>query len=179
MLTVNYPALPSYFHGNDAILRTYGFWTTLKCFFTRPCYAYPVVYTDGLLSQVVSDGKDRTPWGIAIGDYVIAIHAPKEEMSLSEIRQHNKTIVFADHRAGFLDIETLRYVRRNIKIFNKMLKTLGGAPFQYGLYVSNSYSGSRPIGIDFASGHNALYYIDENEDTNIICRPAIDISDLY
>jgi len=179
MLTVDYPALPSYFHGKDAIVRTYSFWTTLKCFFKYQCYAYPVVYTDGLLSQVVSDGENRTPWGIAIGDYVIAIHAPKEEMSPSEARQYNKTIVFAAHAADSMDISVLRYIRMHVKTFNRMLKQLGGDPFEKGLYLSSSYSGSRPIGIDFASGHNALYYIDEKAEEKILCRPAVDLSDLY
>lgn len=179
MLKVDYPAKPSVFHGKDAIIRTYRFWTMIKCFFTRPCYTYPVVYTDGLISHVVSDGETRTPWGIAIGDYVIAIRAPKEEMSVEAARKHNNTVAFAGYRGSFLNIEVLRYVRRNIRTFNNMLKALNGDILQEGVYMSSSRSGNAYMGIDFSKGGNALVYLDNNTEKTIVHRPAIDISNLY
>lgn len=177
MITTSYPAQHSLFVNEKAIIKCYRTWDTIKNFFTRACYAFPVMYTDGLLSHVVSDGEHRTPWGIAIGDYVIAINAPTEEMTLSEARKYNNSVNFAGYKGTNLSVDILRYIRSNTRTFNKLLERLGGVPFLNGFYATDETSGKDTIGISFARGLRALCYLDHED--RFFARPAIDIANLY
>lgn len=181
MVQVDYPAKTSYFLNEDAIIRTYKFWAALKCCFTRPCYNYPVVYTDGLISQVVSDGQERTPWGIALGDYIVALDAPKEEMSIQDARRYCENIVFARRKAVIPHLEIMRYILKDAGKISKMLETLGGTPLQYSDYLTSTNESTRifsPISVDFSRGRCAMHTHYSKED-KVCFRPAIDISNLY
>ncbi len=181
MVTVDYPAHPSYFLGEDAIIRTYKFWATLKCFFTRRCYYYPVVYTDGLISYVVEDGKERTPWGIALGDYIIALNAPEEEMTIRDAKRYCETVVFARRKAVVPSLEVMRYIVRNAGTISKMLTTHGGTPLHHSNYLTEDSENAYKLSlysVDFRRGRCAIQanYCLENK---ISIRPAIEISSLY
>lgn len=180
MVLVDFPTCPSSSVNANATIRTYKFWTTLKNFFTQRCYRYPVVYTDGLISYVVSDGKNRTPWGIAIGEYIIALDAPTEEMTIQEARDYCKNIVFAGRKATLPSIETMRYLVRESAKFNKMLKTLGGSPLQFSDYLSSTTEKDGQfslMSINFSEGRCTMqtHYSTDNK---VCIRPAINLCGL-
>ncbi|MCM1324642.1 MAG: hypothetical protein NC218_11015 [Acetobacter sp.] len=181
MVQVAFPASPSSMTGENAIIRTYKFWETIKCFFTKRCYNYPVVYTDGLISYVVSDGKNRTPWGIAIGDYILALKAPEEPLTKEEANRYNKNVLFAGYEAENLDIEVLRYIFKNAGIFNRLLKKLGGTPLKNYDYLSSNLVGREKNGmmsLDYTKGrcHVESHF---NNNGRFGIRPAINIANLY
>ncbi len=181
MVQVDYPAKASYFLNENAIIRTYKFWATIKCFFTRRCYFYPVVYTDGLLSYVVADGEGRTPWGIALGDYIVAINAPEEEMSICDAHRLCNKIVFAGRKAGAPSMEIMRYIIKNAGSISDMFVTLGGTPLHNSIYITDTNETSKkfsPMSIDFRKNRCSLqtHY---TPDDKIFIRPAVDISSLY
>lgn len=180
MLTVNFPALPSYFLGEEAIIRKYKFWDELKNLLTRKCYLYPVVYTDGLISYVASDGNTRTPYGFALGDYIIPFAAPKDEMTPVQARFHCKKVIFANIKGELPSMQILRYLRSNIRYINKMIDAFDGDIFQEAPYLTDEKSGiDTYVAINFARGYLPLCSINHANNETALCRPMINIAHLY
>lgn len=180
MLTVKYPAKTSLFVNEDAIIRQYGFWDLLKCALTRQCHPYHIVYTDGLISPVISDSEDRDVYGILFGSYIFPLHAPKTEMTVGKAIIYCQKVVFANRKATLPSIDVLRYIRSDKERINQMFKSLGGDIFQEGSYITDSNRGiNEHIGVNFANFAFFQCIIDRENDEEAFCRPVIDISDIY
>ncbi len=179
MLTTTYPAKHSYFVNEDAIIRRYKIWDTLKTLLTRPCYPFEIVYTDGLISYVAADGKSREAYGVLIGPYIIPMHAPAEEMTVGQAMIHCNNIVFAQRKAVLPNIMLLRHMRSNQSTLNKVFDAFDGDMFQEGAYISDTGNGwNSHAAINFARGGLFQCSIDREKNEKAYCRPVIDISDL-
>lgn len=114
---------------NFVILRKINFWKRFLSFFQKNCFPYCVVYTDGLMSFKKEDLVKRTPWGILIGNEIVSINEPKEEMTAFQIDEYCSSKFFAGQGIRLPAFKTLKKIRRNIHEINALIKELGGVPF--------------------------------------------------
>ncbi len=171
--------MPSYFLGEDAIIRKYKFWDELKSMITHRCYLYPIVYTDGLISHVVSDGQTRTPYGFALGNYIIPFIAPEEEMTPTKALFQCRNVVFADTKGCLPSVEILRYIRSHLREINKLIEAFDGNVFENVPYLScDKYAPQTYVAINFGGGQ-FLCVINKDTDDMIRFRPVINIAHLY
>lgn len=180
MLTVSFPARPSYFLGEDAIIRRYKFWDELKSLITRKCYPYPIVYTDGLISHVASDGDCREPYGFALGDFIIPFVT--EECELTPVRANFqcKKVIFANIKGELPSLDMLRYIRSNLRQINKLIDAFDGNVFKDEPYLSKDTCGpSNYAAVNFRTGFLPLCYVDNAKSETALFRPVINIAHLY
>ena len=180
MLTVSFPAQRSYFIGEDAIIRKYKFWDELKSLLTRKCYPFPIVYNDGLISYVASDGDCRTPYGFAIGDYIIPFVTEEIEMSPAKARFHCKKVIFASIKGELPPLGILRYIRSHLPQINKVIDAFDGNIFKDEPYLSSETCGPHThVALNFASGMLPMCHISNLKGETTLFRPVINIAHLY
>lgn len=181
MVTVSYPAASSNFLDEQAVIHTYSLWSTIKCHFRKKCYSYPIVYTDSLMSYVVEDGKERTPWGIAIGDYILSLKAPEEAMPINKADTYCQNIVFARRKASLPCLEQMRYIIKNAGRISKLLHELGGTPLHHNNYLTSSSMHEKKfsrLSIDFQREFRSIQeHLSPENPVHI--RPVISIADFY
>lgn len=109
-------------------LHGHGFFKTLRQYLTRPCFYFPVVYTDGFVSKCKEDRKGRKPFGILIGGKIICLEDAPDIMTFDQAKEYCKKIRFAGHHASIGCYDLMAKLNRQITDFDKQSSTLGGTP---------------------------------------------------
>ena len=178
MKIVDYPAAISTQTDGNAVLKQYGFWTTLKIMLKGKsnCYPFPVAYTDGLMSFCRQDTVGRVPWGLILGKYILKLVDNPQPMEITQTEAYCKNIVFCGQRAILMPIELLRYIKRNVCAINSALSELGGTLFFHELYRSGTSAGDGSLdmlAMDFEKGHSNCSYVASKDAA--LFRPVIEI----
>lgn len=128
--------------GKAICLKRYNFFKELKIYvsslFMDNCYAFPVVYTDGLVSYLYKDSEGRTPYGIEIYDQIILLNDADKKMTVTNAREYCKNIHFAGFVGSCPSIDVLWFISKKFSKINHLIKKLGGTPFKKGLYCSSN-----------------------------------------
>ncbi len=79
---------------NPVVLFMYNvildFWFKL----TKKCYCYPVVYTDGFISRLIEDKKERIPFGIVVNKEIIILEEPDSKMNALQAEEYVEKLFF-------------------------------------------------------------------------------------
>ncbi len=123
---------------NPVVLFMYNaildFWFRL----VEKCYCYPVVYTDGFISRLIKDSKERVPFGIVVNGEIIILEEPDSKLTAQQAEDYVEKRFFAGKDATLPSFGTLSVIKKNIHKINKLMKELGGKEFKGGWYRSSS-----------------------------------------
>ena len=121
-------------------LQKQGWLKSLFYSMTEPCFYFPVVYTDGLVSSRKKDVHGRKPFGIWADGKIICLEDAPEAVSLAQAEEYCKKIHFAGHCASVGNLDWMVKLNRQVTDFNKQVTVLGGRPFVNDCYWTKDLS---------------------------------------
>lgn len=102
----------------------------IKAWYNNPkgpfLYDYPIVYADGYISRIISDSKDRIPYGILIGRWIVSLLEP-EKMCYHEAAKYCSGLRFISKKGSLPSIYLLRKIKRNFEKINLLIERIGYA----------------------------------------------------
>lgn len=108
--------------------------------FIRDKYTFPVVYTDGTISNFKLKENElpnnAKPYGIVVANAIIPIDESKHLYTASEAEDLCKKLEFAGIRASLPNFNVFNDIAFFLSFINKQLTELGGVPFSKGWYRS-------------------------------------------
>ena len=160
-------------------LHGHGFFKTLLQYLTKPCFYFPVVYTDGLVSKCKEDRQGRTPFGLLICGKIVCLEDAPEEMTFDQAKEYCKSIRFAGHYASIGGYELMAKLNRQVADFDKQAKALGGSPLINDCYWTKDLCCGKP---DFVvvqmDGITHFERFMAKAECPLRLRPIIDVNDL-
>lgn len=127
----------------SAVLHTNSLWKRIGTLLWKKKFDFPVVYYDGLISRRQDDIKDRNPWGIKIGNFILHLYEPPK-LTFSDAEKYAAKQAFAGRKPEVLTYKALTAVKNNLKKVNWLLERLGGDPLQKDWYRSATIGKNTP-----------------------------------
>lgn len=97
-------------------------------------FPYPIVYEDGLISNLKSDKENRKVWGFIYKKHIISIYA--EKMSPKEAREFCKKNIFAGKNYCIVPRAIMKKILQNTSLINSLIKELGGTLIKSQWYMA-------------------------------------------
>ena len=123
---------------NPVVLFMYNVFLDFLFRLTKKCYSYPVVYTDGFISRLIEDKKERVPFGIVVNNEIIILEEPEGKMNALQAEEYVEKRFFAGKDATLPSFNTLSIIKKNVHKINALMRQLGGKEFRGGWYRSSS-----------------------------------------
>lgn len=108
-------------------------------------FAFPVVYTDGLVSRTKKFREGRVPWGIVFKGCLVPLDFSRR-MTAKEARAYCASIEFAGRGGNLPDFKWLERLNRKAPVFNEQCHELGVDGLCEDYYFSNQPN--RGLGYD-------------------------------
>lgn len=108
-------------------------------------YEYPVLYSDGVITNAKCERIGRKPLGVIFENHLITLRDSSKEMDWDEAMDHCRNIKIFGQSC---DAGTIKFWIKYQKELNTLLKSLGGKP----LKANSKYWSSSEGGINSAWG---------------------------
>lgn len=136
--------------------------------------AFPVVYTDGLISCDKNDFFGRTPWGVEFGGYLVPFEGFEKELSYDEedAEEYCKGFQLGGSYCEVPSLEFFESLKKEVFEVNTFIIRLGGVAFKDDWYLAHGYGGMT----DFFCFHfntpiRAVYFPEKK--AKMLVRPVI------
>ena len=144
-------------------------------------YPYPVLYSDGVISNAICDKIGRKPLGIIFENHLITLRDSSKRMKWYEAMDYCKSIkIFGQScEAGTIEFWKKCIGKKKSKAINKMLASLGGKRIKPEKHWSSSKLSSYGAWCFWTGngdGYNSVEL--DYKDRHIIVRPVLDFSKL-
>lgn len=144
-------------------------------------YLYPVLYSDGIISNAICDRIGRKPLGIIFENHLITLRDSSKRMKWDEAMDYCKSIkIFGQScEAGTIEFWKKCIGKKKSKAINKMLASLGGKRIKPERHWSSSKLSSYGAWCFWTGngdGYNSVEL--DYKDRHIIVRPVLDFSKL-
>ena len=121
-------------------LRKHGWLKSLFYSMTEPCFYFPVVYTDGLISSLKKDCNGRKPFGLLICGKIVCLEDAPETVNLHQAEEYCEKIRFAGRCASVGRVAWMVKLNKYITDFNKQIVLVGGSPLVNDCYWAKDLS---------------------------------------
>lgn len=149
----------------------YSWWKRIKICWFEKHFDYPVVYSDGLISQRKADHSDRVPLGILFLGYLIPLQGYEKEITPDDAMKYCQSITFAGISCVLPSWDLLDAIKSERVQINSLLTELGGQPFKSDWYLVLGYKESHKFSCIHFMYPDRTIYIPSNSDS-LIVRPV-------
>ncbi len=137
-------------------------------------YAYPVMYTDGIISTLKCDKAGRTPLGVIFENHLITMKDAPYDMTWTEAQEYCKSIKLLGKECEAGAVEFWNNLDKQIKgNIDAIFSSLGGEVLgKYLCWTSTDYGNDRYFAARYWSGciNNC------SKDKTLGVRPVLDLS---
>ena len=141
-------------------------------------YLYPVLYSDGIISNAICDRIGRKPLGVVFENHLITLRASSKRMKWDEAMDYCKSVkIFGQScEAGTIEFWKKCIGKKKSKAINKMLASLGGKRIKTKRKYWSAHGDITLGAWSFCLAPGDEYY--DNKFNRYAVRPVLDFSKL-